>query len=278
MVSGGRKFGPNVSSSLRQRLYEIIFESDTPAGKLFDILLILAITVSVMVVMADSIRSIREEWLVPLRTTEWLFTLIFTVEYALRIYSVDKPAKYIFSFFGIVDLLAIMPTYFSVFLPATAYLVVIRVLRILRVFRILKLGAYLGQADMLLLSLRASRKKIEVFLFTVMTLVIVFGSLMYLIEGEENGFTSIPRSIYWAIVTMTTVGYGDIAPKTNIGQVLASVIMICGYSIIAVPTGIVTTEMFYASGRRRSDRICGQCGSRFHEEDSLYCRYCGHKL
>ena len=278
MESIRTKFGPNTSSALRKRLYEIIFESDTPAGKLFDILLIVAIIVSVAVVMADSIRSVRMEWQGLLRTAEWFFTLLFTVEYVLRIFCVNKPAKYIFSFFGVVDLLAVIPTYFSIFLPTTAYLVVIRVLRILRVFRILKLGAYLGEADILLLSLKASRKKIEVFLFTVLMLVIIFGSLMYLIEGEENGFTSIPRSIYWAIVTLTTVGYGDIAPSTAIGQVLASLIMICGYSIIAVPTGIVSAEMFYTAGRKRSDRICSSCGGRFHETDSVYCRHCGEKL
>ncbi len=271
-------FGPDTSSRTRKRAYEIIFESDTPAGKLFDILLIVAIIVSVAVVMLDSVRSIRGEWLTLLRSAEWFFTLLFTVEYGVRIYSVNRPSKYIFSFFGIVDLLAIVPTYFSVLLPTTAYLVVIRVLRILRVFRILKLGAYLGEADILMQSLRASRKKVEVFLFTVMMLVIIFGSLMYLIEGEENGFTSIPRSIYWAIVTLTTVGYGDIAPRTNIGQVVASLIMICGYSIIAVPTGIVSAEMFYASGRKRYARLCSGCGSRFHEEDSRFCRHCGHEL
>ena len=271
-------FGPNTSSLIRKRIYEIIFESETPAGKFFDILLIIAIIVSVAVVMLDSVRSIREDWQVLLRMAEWFFTLLFTVEYGVRIYSVDKPSKYMLSFFGIVDLLAIIPTYFSIFLPATAYLVVIRVLRILRVFRILKLGAYLGEADILMQSLKASRKKIEVFLFAVMMLVIIFGSLMYLVEGEGNGFTSIPRSIYWAIVTLTTVGYGDIAPQTNIGQVLASVIMICGYSIIAVPTGIVSAEMFYASGKKRYARVCSECGSRFHEEDSLYCRHCGNEL
>jgi voltage-gated potassium channel len=271
-------FGPNTASRTRKRIYEIIFESDTPAGKLFDIFLIIAIIVSVAVVMLDSVHSIREDWLVLLRTAEWFFTLLFTVEYGVRIYSVNRPSKYIFSFFGVVDLLAIVPTYFSVLLPTTAYLVVIRVLRILRVFRILKLGAYLGEADILMQSLSASRKKVEVFLFTVMMLVIIFGSLMYLVEGEENGFTSIPRSIYWAIVTLTTVGYGDIAPKTNFGQVLASLIMICGYSIIAVPTGIVSAEMFYASGKKRYTRVCGECGSRFHEEDSLYCRHCGNQL
>lgn len=272
------KFGPNSSSPLRKRLYEIIFESDTPAGKLFDILLIIVIIVSVVVVMLDSVRSVRDDWLVLLRTSEWIFTILFTIEYGLRIYCVNRPFKYIFSFFGVVDLLAIIPTYFAIIMPATAYLVVIRVLRILRVFRILKLGAYLGEADILIVSLKASRKKIEVFLFTVMMLVIVFGSLMYLIEGEENGFTSIPRSIYWAIVTLTTVGYGDIAPRTNFGQVMASIIMICGYSIIAVPTGIVSTEMFYASGRKKNSSLCSECGSRFHEEDSLFCRHCGHAL
>lgn len=278
METGRKKFGPNVSTRLRKRLYEIIFESDTPAGKLFDIILIGVIVCSVIVVMLDSVRSIRSESVAVLRVAEWLFTIMFTVEYVVRIYCVDKPSKYIFSFFGIVDFLAIIPTYFSIFLPATAYLVVIRVLRILRVFRILKLGAYLGEAEVLMLSLKASRKKIEVFLFTILMLVIIFGSLMYLIEGEENGFTSIPRSIYWAIVTMTTVGYGDIAPRTNLGQIMASFIMICGYSIIAVPTGIVSAEMMYYSGSKKSGRVCSDCGSRFHAEDALYCKHCGNKL
>lgn len=272
------QLGPASGSARRRRLYEIIFESDTPAGKLFDILLILAIGTSVAVVMLDSVRSIRDLWLVPLRGAEWFFTLLFTVEYGLRIYSVNRPAKYIFSFFGLVDLLAFLPTYFSIFLPATAYLMVIRVLRILRVFRILKLGAYLGEADVLIRSLRASRKKIEVFLFSVMLLVIIFGSLMYLIEGEENGFTSIPRSVYWAIVTLTTVGYGDIAPATNLGQALAAVIMICGYSIIAVPTGIVSAEMAQEAAARRVRRVCGGCGHHFHEERAIHCLVCGHKL
>jgi len=273
-----QQLGPNTTTPFRKRLYEIIFESDTPAGKLFDILLIGIIIISVAVVMLDSVRSIRAGWSAELRMAEWFFTLLFTIEYGLRIYCVNKPTKYIFSFFGVVDLLAVIPTYFSIFLPGTVYIVVIRVLRILRVFRILKLGAYLGEADILMLSLKASRKKIEVFLFTVMMLVIIFGSLMYLVEGEENGFTSIPRSIYWAIVTLTTVGYGDIAPVTNLGQVLASFIMICGYSIIAVPTGIVSAEMFYAAEKRKVRRMCESCGSRFHEEDAVYCRHCGNKF
>lgn len=269
---------PHTASARRRHLFEIIFESDTPGGKLFDILLILAIVISVIVVMLDSVSSVREQWQPWLKAAEWFFTLLFTVEYGLRIYCVAMPVQYIFSFFGIVDLLAIVPTYFSIFLPATTYLVVIRVLRILRVFRILKLGAYLGEADILMQSLKASRQKIEVFLFTVMTLVIIFGSLMYLIEGEENGFTSIPRSIYWAIVTLTTVGYGDIAPQTNLGQVLASLIMICGYSIIAVPTGIVSAEMVHASEQRKIRRVCGSCGFRIHEKEASYCSHCGKAL
>lgn len=272
------ELSPNRSTEWRKHLFEVIFESDTPAGKHFDILLIVAIVVSVIVVMLDSVSSVREQWQFWLRAAEWLFTLVFTVEYGLRIYSVARPAGYIFSFFGIVDLLAIVPTYFSIFLPATASLVVIRVLRILRVFRILKLGAYLGEADTLMHSLKASRKKIEVFLFTVMMLVIIFGALMYLIEGKDSGFTSIPRSIYWAIVTLTTVGYGDIAPQTNLGQVLASLIMICGYSIIAVPTGIVSAEMVHAAEQRKTKRVCDNCGFRFHEKDASYCRHCGNAL
>jgi len=278
MDASRKKFGPNISTPLRKNLYEIIFESETPAGKLFDILLIVVIVLSVVVVMLDSVRSVRNGWAVPLRSAEWLFTGVFTIEYIFRIYCVDRPARYIFSFFGIIDLLAVVPTYFAFFLPTSAYLVVIRVLRILRVFRILKLGAYLGEANVLVLSLKASRKKIEVFLLTVMLLVIIFGSLMYLIEGEENGFTSIPRSIYWAIVTMTTVGYGDIAPRTNFGQMMASIIMICGYSIIAVPTGIVSAEMWHVAEQEKSRRVCSGCGSMFHEKDSLFCRHCGNRL
>ncbi len=273
------KLEPDTSGSWRRKAFLIIFESDTRAGKLFDLALILAIAMSVLAVMFDSVREFRTDYGVWLRMAEWFFTVLFTVEYVMRILCVDRPFRYIFSFFGIIDLLAIVPTYFSFFMPETMYMVVVRVLRILRVFRILKLGAYLGEADVLMKSLVASRKKIEVFLFAVMMLVIIFGSLMYLIEGEENGFTSIPRSIYWAIVTLTTVGYGDIAPRTDLGQALASIIMICGYGIIAVPTGIVSAEFVRASG---PDQVifkrCPGCGADFHDPDARYCKGCGEEL
>ena len=274
----GALLGPNRSSPWRVWLFHIIFESDTPGGKLFDLGLIIAIALSVAVVMLDSVRAVRLQWAPLLHAAEWFFTLLFTVEYIVRLLCVDRPSRYARSFFGVVDLLAILPTYFAFFLPATAYMVVIRVLRILRVFRILKLGAYLGEANVLLLSLKASRKKIEVFLFTIVMLVIIFGSLMYVIEGEQNGFTSIPRSIYWAIVTLTTVGYGDIAPRTNLGQALASVIMICGYGIIAVPTGIVSAEMVKISGTEGKQRLCSDCGARFHDWDAGFCKHCGNRL
>ncbi len=273
-----RPLGPSSRSAWRRRLYIIIFESDTRAGRLFDLALILAIALSVVVVMLDSVHAFQVRHAQGLRAAEWFFTLLFTVEYLLRLLCVNRPTRYARSFFGVIDLLAVLPTYFAIFLPQASLAVVIRVLRILRVFRILKLGAYLGEADILIQSLVASRKKIEVFLFTVLLLVIIFGSLMYLIEGEENGFTSIPRSIYWAIVTLTTVGYGDIAPKTPLGQALASVIMICGYGIIAVPTGIVSAEMALASGRDKRYRICPHCGDRFHEEMAVYCKSCGRPL
>ncbi len=283
MRTTGESLSPNRSSAWREQLFIIIFESDTRAGKLFDLGLILAIALSVLVVMLDSVREYQQQYTVLLHGAEWFFTLIFTVEYILRLLCVDRPARYARSFFGIVDLLAILPTYFSFFLPEVVFVVVIRVLRILRVFRILKLGAYLGEADILVQSLAASRKKIEVFVFAVLMLVIIFGSLMYLVEGEENGFTSIPRSIYWAIVTLTTVGYGDIAPHTNLGQALASVIMICGYGIIAVPTGIVSAEMVRASEKQVSEkqkkvRICSGCGDRFHDTHAQFCKSCGREL
>lgn len=278
MILTEKPFGPNCSSRWRERLYIIIFESDTRAGKLFDLALILAIACSVLVVMLDSVRQYQQQYAGILHAAEWFFTFLFTVEYILRLLCVDRPARYARSFFGVVDLLAILPTYFSVFLPEAVFIVVIRVLRILRVFRILKLGAYLGEADILVQSLSASRKKIEVFVFAVLMLVIIFGSIMYLVEGEANGFTSIPRSIYWAIVTLTTVGYGDIAPHTNLGQVLASVIMICGYGIIAVPTGIVSAEMVRATEKRKQGRTCSGCGDRFHDPDARFCKSCGDEL
>jgi voltage-gated potassium channel len=274
------KVNPNKTycKRLQAALHEIIFEADTPAGKLFDILLILSIILSVIAVMLDSMSVIKAEYGNLLYTIEWIFTILFTVEYFLRLYSVGRPIRYAASFFGIVDLLAILPTYFSLLIPGSQYLLVIRLLRVLRIFRVLKLVQYLSEAKLLMQALRASRRKITVFLFTVLTLVIIFGSLMYVIEGEENGFTSIPRGIYWAVVTLTTVGYGDISPNTGAGQALASVIMILGYSIIAVPTGIVTVEMSKVAGMKISTQACPECSAEGHDSDAEYCKYCGAKL
>jgi len=265
--------------SWRARMHEVIFEADTPAGRAFDVLLILCILASVLAVMLDSVKGIRASYGPALTAAEWVFTLLFTVEYLLRLLSVGRPLKYATSFFGIVDLLAVVPTYLSLLLPGTHYLLVIRILRILRIFRILKLVQYLSEAKMLMQALRASVRKITVFLFTVMTLVIIFGSLMYMIEGEANGFTSIPRSIYWAIVTLTTVGYGDISPQTDFGQLVASFVMVLGYGIIAVPTGIVTVEMGQAFAKRQvSTQACRECCAEGHDADAEYCKYCGSKL
>jgi voltage-gated potassium channel len=262
----------------KRLLHEVIFEADTPAGKAFDVLLIISILVSVVVVMLDSIGPVRLEHGTLFYGVEWFFTLLFTVEYLLRLLCVGRPLKYAASFYGLVDLLAIIPTYWSLVLPGSQYLLVIRILRILRIFRILKLVPYLGEAQLLVRALRASSRKIAVFLFTVLTLVVIFGSLMYVIESETSGFTSIPRSIYWAIVTLTTVGYGDISPQTSLGQVLASMIMILGYGIIAVPTGIVTVEMSQTFGRKVSTQSCPECSAEGHDADAQYCKYCGTKL
>jgi len=266
------------SEKYRQKLHEVIFEADTPAGKLFDVILIICIVLSVIMVMLDSVGSIRSSYGNFLYLSEWFFTFLFTIEYFLRLSCVERPFKYATSFFGIVDLLAILPTYFSIFIPGSQYMLVIRVLRVLRIFRVLKLVQYLTEARVLMQALRASRRKITVFLFVVFVLVIIFGSMMYFIEGGKNGFTSIPRSIYWAIVTLTTVGYGDISPKTNIGQTLAALIMIIGYGIIAIPTGIVTSEITMAARKRVSTQACRVCSAEGHDVDAKCCKYCGAKL
>jgi voltage-gated potassium channel len=265
-------------SHWRQRLHEIIFEADTPLGKAFDVGLILSILLSVAAVMAESVTPLRQQYGELLVAAEWFFTISFTLEYLLRLLSVQRPLRYARSFFGVVDLLAILPTYLSLLLPGTHYLLVIRILRILRVFRVLKLVQYLDEARLLMQALRASSRKIQVFLFTVVTLMVIFGSLMYLLEGESNGFTSIPRSIYWTIVTMTTVGYGDISPQTELGQMVASVLMILGYGIIAVPTGIVTVEMSRQRHQTVSTQACPACGSEGHEPDARFCKDCGAEL
>jgi len=265
-------------SRLRDTLHTIIFEAETPAGKWFDLLLILSIILSVIAVMLDSVQAIRTRFGGLLFVAEWFFTILFTIEYLVRLISVTRPLLYARSFFGVVDLLAILPTYISLAYPGGQYLLVIRLLRILRVFRVLKLVQYVGESRMLIAALRASRRKITVFLFTVLTIVTVLGSMMYLVEGEQSGFTSIPRSIYWAIVTLTTVGYGDITPQTVLGQFLSIIIMILGYGIIAVPTGIVTVEMTHAFTGRSSTRACPGCGIESHAEDAAFCRRCGKQL
>ncbi len=262
----------------RAVIHEIIFEADTPKGKLFDVLLIFSILFSVIIVMLDSVTAIRNQYGTALFIIEWLFTILFTIEYILRIICIGRPIRYITSFFGIVDFLAILPTYLSLILPGSHYFIVIRILRVLRIFRVLKLAKYLGEASMLVTALKASSRKISIFLFFVLILVVIIGSLMYMIEGHANGFTSIPRGVYWAIVTLTTVGYGDISPNTALGQALAAVVMILGYGILAVPTGIVTFEMAGAFEQEVTTRSCPECVSEGHDKDAEYCKYCGAKI
>ena len=262
---------------LRGWLHEVIFEADTPAGKAFDVSLLALILLSVLAVMLDSVSWVNEEYGDRMRVVEWVFTIVFTIEYLLRLYSVRRPLQYAFSFFGLVDLVAIIPTYLSLVVAGTQSLVVIRALRLLRVFRVLKLAQYLGEADELLRALRASRAKITVFLGTVLTVVLIMGSAMYLIEGEKAGFTSIPTGMYWAIVTMTTVGYGDITPTTVLGQMLSALLMIMGYGIIAVPTGIVSAELVRVP-KAVSTQACPSCSAEGHDHDATHCKFCGHKL
>lgn len=261
----------------RERLYEIIFEADTKRGKIFDIVLIILITLSILLVMLDSVESVSSLYHREMRFAEWIVTILFTIEYALRIYIVKKPQQYIFSLYGIIDLLAILPSYIGLIIAGGQSLMVIRAIRLLRVFRILKLGRYTRAGRFLLLAMYKSREKIFIFLFFILTIVIIFGTIMYLLEGEQNGFTSIPTSIYWAIVTLTTVGYGDISPATSTGQLLASIIMILGYAIIAVPTGIVTSEMLHMKTSTNS-QVCSMCLYDQHDDDALYCKKCGHSL
>ena len=263
----------------RARLHEIVFESDTRAGHYFDLALIWLIVLSVTTVVLESVGSVRAQHGQLLYSLEWLFTILFTIEYFLRLVSVRHPLRYATSFFGVVDLLAIIPTYLSIFVPGSHYLLVIRILRLLRVFRLLKLSEYVVEAETLRLALRASRRKISVFISTVVLLVVIIGALMYVIEGEAHGFTSIPRSIYWAIVTLTTVGYGDLSPRTSLGQIVASIVMVIGYGIIAVPTGIVSVELAQAVRQKRlSGQSCPSCAAEGHDPDAIHCKYCGARL
>ena len=266
--------------NLKNRIFVTIFGSDTRGGKTFDVILFWMIIVSVIIVVLESVSTLQEAHKHLFISTEWFFTIIFTLEYLLRIYSAPRPWKYLTSFYGIVDLLAILPTYMGLIFDHTTFLLTIRALRLLRMFRVFKLGRYLKEAAILVRALQQSFRKIIVFFGAVLTLVLILGSMLYLIEGEENGFTSIPQSIYWAIVTITTVGYGDIAPATVLGKILASVAMLTGYSIIAVPTGIISLEIGKAarSGPDNRQATCTNCGHSPHDKDASFCKLCGTKL
>ena len=270
---------PPATSGWRQRLYEIIFESDTFEGKAFDVMLLVLIAASTLIVLLESIPAFHDQYFTILLIIEWSFTILFTLEYVLRLISVRRPLRYATSFYGLVDLLAILPTYLSILFPGAQYFLVIRALRLLRIFRIFKLAEYLNEANIIMLALLASRRKIGVFLLAVLLLVTIIGALMYVVEGSSSGFTDIPTSIYWAIVTLTTVGYGDLAPQTPLGKALASLVMLIGYSIIAVPTGIVTAEL---SRPLRAGQVTTQtrpyCAREGHDYDAVYCKFCGNLL
>ncbi len=269
----------NLMSPWRERINEIIFGSETKMGKAFDVILIVSIICSVMVVMLGSVKTIQLKYYEIFFYLEWFFTLLFTLEYCLRLISVQRPILYVFSFYGIVDFLSIIPTYLSLFIPTIKYMLVIRILRLLRIFRVLKLTAYMGEAQVLMGALKKSARKIFVFLYAILTLVVIFGSFMYVIEGSEAGFTSIPKAMYWALVTLTTVGYGDIAPQTSLGQGVAALIMLMGYGIIAVPTGIYSAELIkHYRPDKISNKACADCGKIGHDIDAEYCKFCGHFL
>lgn len=261
----------------RRKLYRIIFEADTFMGKLFDVVLIASILLSVVLVIAESVHEFSEPYQLYFTAGEWFFTILFSIEYICRIYVVQKKSTYIFSFFGIIDLMAVLPTIISLLFPGMQYLMVIRILRLMRVFRVFKLTGYLAEAEVLRKALKASSRKIFVFLSTIAVLVVVIGSIMYVIEGPQHGFRDIPTSIYWAVVTLTTVGYGDISPQTGLGMFFASVVMVMGYAIIAVPTGILTVELSSLKKKKMkpTTQVCPTCLREGHDHDALFCKYCG---
>jgi voltage-gated potassium channel len=265
-------------TSWKRELHEIIYEADTPNGKLFDLILLITILASIVLVMLESIDSINDSYGTFLNISEWIITGLFTLEYILRIIAIKKPLKYIFSFYGIIDLLSTIPKYLSLIFIGSHHFAALRALRLLRVFRILKLTRYIGASNKLLIALKASRAKIGVFLFFIIILCVILGAIMYMIEGADNGFTSIPKSIYWAVVTMTTVGYGDIAPQTPFGQFIASIIMILGYAIIAIPTGIVSSEISKTDSIDTNTQSCPNCGIDGHKDGAEFCYSCGTKL
>ena len=262
----------------RDNLHTIIFEAETPGGKVFDVLLLISIVLSLMAVILDSVGSIHSAYGDLLIRIEWVFTFLFSIEYVLRVICVKRPSQYIKSFYGIVDLLAVLPTYLAFFVGGTQSFLVIRSIRLLRMFRIFKLARYSSEAEVLVQAIRASRRKITIFIGAGMTIVVIMGSVMHLIEGPQNGFADIPSSMYWAIVTMTTVGYGDVVPQTVLGKMIASAIMILGYGMIAVPTGIVSVELAHASRLSISTRTCPGCSREGHDLDALCCRFCGERL
>lgn len=262
-------------TELRNKLYHIIFGTESRAGKLFDVVLIYLIVISVAALILDSMAPEHSHLQRLLAVTEWVFTLLFTIEYAVRIYCSPRPLAYMRSFYGVIDLISILPTYLGLLFPGANYALVVRLLRVLRIFRVLKLARYVSEANVLIRSLLLARRKILVFFFVVCVLATIFGSIMFVVEGPENGFTSIPKSVYWTIVTITTVGYGDITPVTPLGQVVATLAMLTGYSIIAIPTGIVTAELAHEIHRERIGRVCNNCGRAGHDQDARYCKYCG---
>jgi len=264
-------------NSWKEKLHEVIYEADTKAGKLFDVILLIAILASIVLVMLESVVSFDKKYHAFLNVSEWVITILFSIEYILRIISIKKPLKYIFSFYGIIDLLSTLPKYLSLIFVGSHHFAAFRALRLLRVFRILKLARYIGASNSLMKALKASKAKIAVFIFFIVIICIILGTVMYMIEGAENGFTSIPRSVYWAIVTLTTVGFGDIAPQTPVGQLIASVIMILGYGIIAIPTGIVSSEMTKTSIDVNT-QTCPTCSAEKHKDNAEFCYNCGNKL
>lgn len=265
-------------SLIKNKIHIIIEGTDTPAGKLFDVLILVAIITSVLVVMLDSVLFLRLQYGRLFFVAEWFFTILFTIEYALRLYSAPNRRRYVTSFYGTVDLLALLPTYLSLFFAGTHYLLVVRILRILRIFRVFRLKSYMQQAGFLAAAFKTSQHKITVFFLSLLLLVTIFGSVLYVVEGPENGFTSIPLSIYWAVVTLTTVGYGDISPKTPLGQAIASMVMITGYAIIAVPTGIFTAELTRTMRPQLQPISCPNCGKFGHATNAKFCDRCGHDL
>jgi voltage-gated potassium channel len=261
----------------KEKIHEIIYEADTKEGKLFDIVLLIAILASIVLVMLESIKSFDEKYHDFLNISEWIITILFTIEYILRVLTIKKPLNYIFSFYGVIDFLSTIPKYLSLILINSHQFAAFRALRLLRVFRILKLARYVGASNSLMKALKASRAKIAVFIFFIVIICIILGTIMYMIEGADNGFTSIPRSVYWAIVTLTTVGFGDIAPQTPFGQFIASIIMILGYGIIAIPTGIVSSEMT-KTNLDVNTQTCTTCSAEKHKDNAKFCHNCGSKF